>query len=443
MPSRLLAAQRRAGLPRRARVRLGVGTDIPQGARSLDRIEGVAVPGRATSRCPAPIDTLPAVEFGGAHQLVLSRPLQAGPLDFVVGSPDPTLVRLAEELFRDLPSPRVLEGELPCFVLAPSAASREEPLYDLSGPVVGLVEALPLSMAVSRLVTALSRATLDAEPDRLHLHAAAAVRDGRAVVLAAPRETGKTTTLARLVLDGWSYVSDETVSIGPGDELVRGFAKPLSIKPGSRSLLPELAPHFLPEGTVGDHAVLHVSLGTLGVRTAEAASAKMVGLLRRRLTPSIDHAADSRPIHPADAVVGLMAETLDAARFGNSAVIELARLAARTSCWEIFIGAPNDTVVEIERLFEMPPGERLDVQQLPQGGPRIPANVTSVLVGDRAVVHELPEGRILALDATATQIWLNLGDWPAAEKVDLRGPVVASFIGQLLQLGLVTGEPAP
>lgn len=382
-------------------------------------------------------DTLRPVDSGGGHQLTLTRPLRAGPLTFAVGSPDPALVKLAEDLFRDLPSPRVLEGELPCFVLAPSATSPAEGLYDLSGPVVGVLRGVPLAMAVSRLVTALSRATLDAEPNRLHLHAAAAVRDDQAVVLAAQRETGKTTTLAHLALHGWSYMSDETVSIGPGDELVRGFAKPLSIKPGSRPLLPELSAHLIPRGSVGEQAVLHISLGTVGVPTTEAADVRMVGLLRRNPTPTSAGSVGSRSIHPADAVVGLMAETLDAARFGAGAVVELARLAARTNCWEIFIGDPSDTVAEIERLFEAPVGALVEVQALSEGSTRIAKNVVSVLIGDRAVVHELPEGRILALDAAATQIWLNLGEWPAAETIDLTGPVVKSFVGQLGQLGLV------
>ena len=41
------------------------------------------------------------------------------------------------------------------------------------------------------------------------------------------------------------------------------------------------------------------------------------------------------------------------------------------------------------------------------------------------------------------QIWLNLGEWPGAEKVDLSGPVVASFIEQLTQLGLVVERKSP
>ena len=56
---------------------------------------------------------------------------------------------------------------------------------------------------------------LDADPERLHLHAAAAVKDGRVVVVAAERDTGKSTTIAHLVKRGWAFVTDETVSLAP------------------------------------------------------------------------------------------------------------------------------------------------------------------------------------------------------------------------------------
>jgi len=60
----------------------------------------------------------------------------------------------------------------------------------------------------------------------------------------------------------------------------------------------------------------------------------------------------------------------------------------------------------------------------------------SVQIADRVVIHQQPEGHILALDQPATQVWLELGGWQTSEDVDLAAPVVAPFVEQLVGLGL-------
>lgn len=376
----------------------------------------------------------------GGRQLHLSRSFKAGSLAFFVGSPDRELIDLAEELFADLPTSDPMDDDVPCFVLSRSATSPDdEGTYDLAGPIIGSMTGLPLAGALTWLVSGLSRASLDVESGRLHLHAAGAVRGGRAAVLVGRRETGKTTTLAHLALNGWGFISDETISIGPRDDEVRGFAKPLSIKPGGEVFIPELTEHLLPVGGPTDGAVHHVALGAVGATTCEAAEPKLVAVLRRVGGPSGPAEASSTRLHPVDAVVALMGETMDAGRFGSGAAFELARLAARCHCHEIVLGSPTATVTEVERLFDEPLPAPLPVEQLPQGG-AIRPDVTTVLVGDRAVVHEHPEGRIFAFDTAATEIWLTLGEWEVAAAVDLEGPVVREFVDQLATLGLVSRE---
>ena len=80
------------------------------------------------------------------------------------------------------------------------------------------------------------------------------------------------------------------------------------------------------------------------------------------------HRAGSEPVahslHPVDAVVNLMQETLDAERFGAPAV-RLATLAASTHCVELTVGTPEETADAIETLFRLDPPEPLDVTVLP------------------------------------------------------------------------------
>jgi ABC-type Fe3+-hydroxamate transport system substrate-binding protein len=73
-------------------------------------------------------------------------------------------------------------------------------------------------------------------------------------------------------------------------------------------------------------------------------------------------------------------------------------------------------------------------------GRHVPGHVGSVLIGERVVIHERPEGRIVALDEAATAIWLHLGGWSANDSLDLAGPVVADFVRQLVALGFVSPE---
>ena len=380
--------------------------------------------------------TLDRVQEADDKELDFSRPFRAGELEFLVGSSDPGLIELAEKLFRDLPMPTAPRDEMSCLLFVPSGAPHSK-LYDVTAPVLGALRGVTSAAALTAMVTALSRMTLDAETHRLHLHAAAAVRDGRAAVLAGRRGSGKTTTLARLVLSGWSYISDEAVSIGSGDDQIRGYPKPLSIKPGSRTLLPEIRPHCLPTGQVSDDAILHASLGSIGASACESATPHLLALLRRPKDAAAASDPVTKRIHPVDAVVGAMAETLDAGRFGRDAVGELARLATRSLCYEILLGDPTSTVAEIERLFLLPAESPMPIEELPGRG-RIPSKVLSILIGDRVVIHEQPEGHVLALDPTATQVWLNLGGWAVSETIDLNGPVVAPFVQQLVDLGLVT-----
>jgi hypothetical protein len=74
------------------------------------------------------------------------------------------------------------------------------------------------------------------------LHAAAAARGDCAVLLPAPMEHGKTTTVTGLVRAGFSYLTDEAAALDPETLRVTAYPKPLTIDRGSWPLFPELRP---------------------------------------------------------------------------------------------------------------------------------------------------------------------------------------------------------
>lgn len=99
-----------------------------------------------------------------------------------------------------------------------------------SAPILGL-----LQWAINRLVIE------SACVDRLVLHAGGVERGGRAVLVAGRMEAGKSTLTAGLLHRGFGYLSDEAVVVG-ADLTVEGYAKPLSIDPGSWPILRYLEP---------------------------------------------------------------------------------------------------------------------------------------------------------------------------------------------------------
>jgi hypothetical protein len=73
-------------------------------------------------------------------------------------------------------------------------------------------------------------------------HAGGVSVDGRAVLLPADPESGKSTLTAGLVRAGFAYVSDEGVAFVAGTTHIEPYAKPLTLDPGSWELFPELEP---------------------------------------------------------------------------------------------------------------------------------------------------------------------------------------------------------
>lgn len=89
---------------------------------------------------------------------------------------------------------------------------------------------------LGRLVWAINRQVIDGTTDRLLLHAGAVDLDGAGVVIPAEMESGKTTLVTGLLDRGFGYLTDEAASVS-AELVLEGYAKPLSIDPGSWEVL--------------------------------------------------------------------------------------------------------------------------------------------------------------------------------------------------------------
>jgi hypothetical protein len=341
--------------------------------------------------------------------------------------------QLVESLLRDVPAPSSTVPDVTVFSLIREDADGSA--WTLDAGRVDNLSVPTLDGALNLLVSEISFATLESEPEHLHLHAALAVKDGRAAILAAQHNTGKTTTVANLVARGWSFVTDEVVRLSPQTEELTGFRKPISIKPGGRAFLDHLAPWMIPAVDNGTETFRFAPIGASGADVVDGGSPHLVVLLRRDpFAPPVVR-PETRRLHPADAVVLLMQETFDAERFGAT-VVRLAELAATSHCFELTVGTPEATVNEIEALAQLDPPEPVDVTVLPPSD-AYSSGVVSVMLGDQVVVHDTDSGRILALDPGGTRVWQQLSSRGEDDAIDIDGPVVDQFVAQLRALGVL------
>lgn len=169
-------------------------------------------------------------------------------------------------------------------------------------------------------------------------HASAAVREGVCVVMPAPMESGKTTTVAGLLRHGYQYLTDETVAVDGRTLLVQPFPKALSVDRGSWSVLPELEPRLrlvedqwqVPPGSIRADVV------------AQPVRPRLI------VAPRFQRGAATtlRPLRRAEALVLVAQSTF---RFTEDPARNLdvsARVVAGCDCYELVIG-DLDLAVEL------------------------------------------------------------------------------------------------
>ena len=211
------------------------------------------------------------------------------------------------------------------------------------------------------LLTVVTRLSLDAEPERLHLHRAALTLGDRGVLISARSGTGKSTLAAALALNGWSYGSDESVAIDLDTSKLSCFAKPLVIKAGGGDLVPSMHNQRVTLGLdeeIDGHTfdvVWVVPASKLGVRIEDSIRPACVVILSRPPTGSDVELSVLQRIHPADAVVSLMGQTMDAERFGPATVATLAGIASTCHCVALPIGSLERATTELEKLIAEEP----------------------------------------------------------------------------------------
>jgi hypothetical protein len=178
------------------------------------------------------------------------------------------------------------------------------------------------------------------------VHAAAAVWNGSAVLLAAAPESGKTTTVAGLVQQaGFDYLTDEAVAIDHRTLLAQPYAKPLSIDRGSWGTLAHLRPAH------GDPVTGQWQVAAGSIRPSAVAAPAPIRFV---VEPAYDPNTTTRlEALPRGAMLVRLADStfeFQAAPQRNLAV--LARIVEQADCYRLPISDLDEGVRLIRRLFD-------------------------------------------------------------------------------------------
>lgn len=184
---------------------------------------------------------------------------------------------------------------------------------------------------------------------RVMVHAAVAALEGRALLLPAPQESGKTTLVAALVQQGFGYLSDEAAALDPVSGTVHAYPKWLSVERGSWDLFPGLRPDLAPDQAHFAATQWHVDPGTVRPG-AVVGSADPEWIVTPRYVPGA--ATSLEPLGRAEALAILVEEAFNLRRFGPAGFSALAEVVRRCRCWRLTGGSLPEAVEAIRSVTQ-------------------------------------------------------------------------------------------
>lgn len=272
----------------------------------------------------------------------MTRTFQALGHRFAVGSTDAGIGRLLDELYE----PCVVPGEADTwywiYQLKPGAQMRHI-FVNRDCPVSYDRE----SWVLRYLTWHVNHEVIQRSSDYVLLHAAAAERHGLGVVFPAPPEAGKTTLVAGLIRSGFRYVTDEAVAIDPSTLDVIPYPKPLSIDPGSWSVLPDFAPTGVKIGAGYHESQWHVNPQVI----REDAISGSVGLALVVFPKFVEGARTFvEPVRPSEALVEVLGQTFRLHEHGRRNFGVLGRCIQKMPCYRLVSGDLEEACLAVEEL---------------------------------------------------------------------------------------------
>ncbi len=200
---------------------------------------------------------------------------------------------------------------------------------------------------VDWIVSDITQEAIDSATGYAIVHASAAVFDGRTIVLPAPPEHGKTTTVAALVRADWDFLTDEAALIGLDDGLVHPFARPLMISPSSMAALPGLRDDLPAAYEPFRHFEHHVA--PIDLRPDCLAAPAPLGFL---VFPSYGEgrATELTPLGRGEALVAVLDSCFNLPLLRGDGIRALSEVVRIARCFRLSIGAIEPAVELLEAL---------------------------------------------------------------------------------------------
>jgi hypothetical protein len=188
------------------------------------------------------------------------------------------------------------------------------------------------SLALSYLVWHINRSAVRESPRYLLIHASCAALDGRAVVMPAGMESGKTTLVAGLVRRGLDYVTDEVVAIDPATGILHPYPRPLSVDLGSWHVLADLEPP-VPDGA-GSYLAGQWHIAPKAIRPGAVATTCEVALVvNPRYVPTSETLLVA--LTKAEGLLMLAENSFNFALHGGAGLHALARVVENCACYRL------------------------------------------------------------------------------------------------------------
>ncbi len=278
--------------------------------------------------------------------------LRIGPATFRIGSAWPQPVVELERLYAAYPD---VSGTIADFTvrLQPTSFARRfiRPSIFITGDH-GLADAAPMGLNHGLLAAEMGMNLQMALGWRRHLllHASSVEKDGRVLVMTGESGSGKSTLAALLGERGWRFMGDEFALLDCETGMILSFPRLVSLKNKAIAVV---------EAEVGGSR-----MGPLLRATAKGDIRHMTpnreaiagmdegGMPSLLLFPRFGHAADIRPVDPAEIFMRLTQASTNYVAMGEAGFTALTRFVAQVPSRAIDFPSGDDAIAMVERLWE-------------------------------------------------------------------------------------------
>jgi hypothetical protein len=266
---------------------------------------------------------------------------------FRVRSDLPDVARLLPQLldaFGDRPE-RVVRS----YELTRETGSDPNPFVVRLGGKVAFRTATPLGV-IDEVLWHVNREALGRPTGYLAVHASAAARGDRAVVLPASQDSGKSTTVAGLVRSGgYAYLTDEGALFELGTGSLHPYPKPLWLSPESVVALGDLRERILPEYRGLHRTRTYVRAQDLDSLPAPVA-ARVAVVVSPRFIPGARTTLD--PLSRAETLMCLAQNAFNLRERGHRGLETLQAVMGSASGYRLVFGKLDEAVRTIDGLLD-------------------------------------------------------------------------------------------